>query len=135
MNDVSSIYCPFAYDIDVSSTSAYHCGMYITASQIRAARGLIGVSQDGLARRSGISRATLSAIEGGADTKASIMVAIQQALELRGVVFGRDGGIAQKMEWRDPVPDRETRRRLTEATNMLRSARHDPPVVDPLEDE
>jgi hypothetical protein len=77
----------------------------------------------------------LAALEAGHDSKVSSLEAVAQALETRGIIFTRDGGIAQKMEWREPVPDRETRRRLTEATNMLRSARHDPPVVDPLEDE
>jgi predicted transcriptional regulator len=109
--------------------------MFITASQIRAARGLLGVSQDGLARWSGISRPTLSAIEGGSDTRASILKAITEALEARGVLFSSNGvGIAERMIWRDPVPDRETRRRIMSGLNDARAARGNPPLVDDSED-
>jgi len=103
--------------------------------QICAARGLLGISQAALAQWSGLSRGTLAALEAGHDSKVSSLEAVAQALEARGIRFTPTGGIEQLMEWRDPIPDREIRRRLTEATNMLRSARHDPPVVDPLEDE
>jgi len=103
--------------------------MFITAAQIRAARALIGVSQDGLARWSGISRPTLSAIEGGADTKASILKAVTEALESRGAIFTPDG-VAQRMDWRDPVPDAETRRRVLSGLNEARRATHRPPLID-----
>jgi predicted transcriptional regulator len=107
----------------------------ITSKQIAAGRALLGISQAALAQWAGLSRATVSGIEADYDCKSSSLRAVQQALEARGVRFTPTGGIEQLMQWRDPVPDRETRRRLTEATNMLRSARHNPPVVDPLEDE
>ena len=105
--------------------------MFITASQIRAARALIGVSQDGLARWSGISRPTLSCIEGGADTKASILKAVTEALEARGVLFSSNGvSISERMEWRDPVPPPETRRRILSGLNDARRATHRPPLID-----
>jgi DNA-binding XRE family transcriptional regulator len=104
--------------------------MFISASQIRAARGLIGVSQDALARLSGISRPTLSAIEAGADTKASIMVAIQQTLESRGVRFTSTGGIEQVMQWRGDPPPPEMRKRVLSGLNDARRATHRPPLID-----
>jgi transcriptional regulator with XRE-family HTH domain len=109
--------------------------MFITAAQIRAARALIGVSQDGLARLSGISRPTLSAIEGGSDTKASILKSITGALESRGILFSSNGvSIAERMTWRDPAPDAATRRRIVSGLNDARRSAHRPPLVDDLED-
>jgi DNA-binding XRE family transcriptional regulator len=103
----------------------------VTSKQIAAGRALLGISQQALAQWAGLSRATVSGVEADYDCKASSLRAIQQALEARGILFTRDGvGIAQKMEWRDPVPDRETRRRVLEGLNMARSARGNPLLYD-----
>lgn len=69
----------------------------ILVEQIRAARALLGVTQNELAKMAGISLGTLNNIERGnqSDPKVSTMRAIQQALEDAGVEFTdeRSGGI------------------------------------------
>jgi transcriptional regulator with XRE-family HTH domain len=58
--------------------------------QIRAARGLLGISQDELAERATISVITVKRIEAaGTELKgtAQTMACIQQALESKGIVF------------------------------------------------
>ena len=95
----------------------------------------MGVSQAGLAQWSGLSRGTLAALEAGRDSKVSSLTAVQLALEARGVIFGNNGvSIAEKMQWRDPVPDRETRRRVLSGLNDARAAQHRAPLIDDLED-
>ncbi len=70
----------------------------ITASQIRAARALIGWKQTDLANASGVSEMSIKNIERGAtDPRASTLLSLQTALEGAGVVFldpgiQRDGG-------------------------------------------
>jgi transcriptional regulator with XRE-family HTH domain len=60
----------------------------IKAFQIRAARGLVNMTQAELAAAAGLSVATLNNIEREvADPRASTLEAIQRALETRGVVF------------------------------------------------
>ena len=108
----------------------------ITSRQICAARGLLGISQAALAQWSGLSRGTLAALEAGHDSKVSSLEAVVQALETRGIIFRKDGvSIAQRMEWRDPVPDRETRRRVITGLNTARAARHDPPLIDDFDED
>jgi DNA-binding XRE family transcriptional regulator len=104
----------------------------ITSSQIRAARALLRVSQQALAQWSGVSRATLASIEGGYDSKASSLRAIEAALEARNVLFASDGaGIAQKMTWpRGKPADPELRRRAVVGLNTARAARGDPLLID-----
>lgn len=63
----------------------------MTASQIRAARALIGAKQSELARAAGISLATLNNVERGVgDPRTSTLNAIEQALETAGVEFAED---------------------------------------------
>jgi len=108
----------------------------ITSRQICAARGLLGVSQAGLAQWAGLSRGTLAAIEAGYDTKVSSLEAVTQALEARGVIFHKDGlTIAQKMEWPNGRPADPIARRIVSGLNTARSARHNPLLVDDSEDE
>ncbi|MDR3448915.1 MAG: response regulator [Alphaproteobacteria bacterium] len=61
----------------------------IHPEQIRAARAMLSLSQRQLAKKAGVSVATLNNIERGAQTdpKISTITAIQQALESRGVEF------------------------------------------------
>ena len=63
----------------------------ISASQIRAARAIIGAKQRELARASGISLATLNNIERGVgDPRTSTLEAIEQSLERVGIHFDGD---------------------------------------------
>jgi len=62
----------------------------IDASQIRAARGLLDISQTELSRRAGISVATVKRIEASTENlrmTVQTMLRIQAALEAAGVVF------------------------------------------------
>jgi predicted transcriptional regulator len=60
----------------------------VTAAQIRAARGLLGLSQVWLAKLAGISPTALVNIETGtSDPKASTLAAIIAALEKEGAEF------------------------------------------------
>jgi hypothetical protein len=104
----------------------------ITARQIVAGRALLRISQQVLAQWAGLSRATLSAIEAGYDSKVSSLNAVTHALERRGVLFTRDGvGIAQRMDWPNGKPaDPVLRRRVVTGLNTARAARGDPPLID-----
>lgn len=64
----------------------------IMIEQIKAARALLGIKQTELAKKAGISIATLNNIERGAQTdpKISTITSIQQALEKDGIVFIND---------------------------------------------
>ena len=62
----------------------------IYASQIRAARGLLDISQTELSKRAGISVATVKRIEASTDNlrmTVQTLLRIQAALEAAGVVF------------------------------------------------
>ena len=62
----------------------------IYASQIRAARGLLDISQTELSKRAGISVATVKRIEASTDNlrmTVQTLLRIQAALEGAGVVF------------------------------------------------
>jgi DNA-binding XRE family transcriptional regulator len=104
----------------------------IKSRQICAARGLLGVSQAGLAQWAGLSRGTLAAIEGGYDTKVSSLEAVTTALQARGVIFHKDGlTIALKMDWSNGKPaDPVLRRRAVAGLNTARAARNQPLLVD-----
>jgi len=109
----------------------------ITSKQIAAGRALLGISQVVLAQWAGLSRATLSALEAGHDSKVSSLEAVTHALQSRGIIFYQDGGLAQKMTWgpngrpADPV----IARRIMSGMNTARQARHNPLLVDDPEDE
>jgi transcriptional regulator with XRE-family HTH domain len=73
------------------------------SAQIRAARGLLGWSQDQLARRAGIGLATLGRIEqteGILKGNFSTAIKIQNALEQAGIAFTDDGagGIGVRLQ-------------------------------------
>lgn len=64
----------------------------ISSAQIRAARGLIGWSQQQLADASGVSRRTVASVEAGdRDTYRSSLAALRAALEEQGIAFQNDG--------------------------------------------
>jgi DNA-binding XRE family transcriptional regulator len=61
-------------------------GALISARQIRAARGLLGWSQERLCEEAGVSRRTLARMEeGGSDARVSTLAAIEAALERAGI--------------------------------------------------
>ena len=64
----------------------------ISIEQIKAARMMLGLKQADLAKKAGISLATLNNIERGVQTdpKISTMKSIQQALEREGIEFISD---------------------------------------------
>jgi len=65
------------------------------SAQIRAARALLGWSQENLARRAGIGLATLrrmEQVEGMVKGNFSTVVKIQKALQQAGIHFTEDGG-------------------------------------------
>ncbi len=67
--------------------------MDMTAEQCRAARALLGWSQDALAEASGVAKATLADFERGARSPYSRTLGdIQRALEAAGVVFIPENG-------------------------------------------
>jgi DNA-binding XRE family transcriptional regulator len=74
--------------------------MAISEKQIRAARALIGLSQATLAKLAGVSVPRIIAVEAERDCLQSTSTAIIAALESKGAVFSRDGGvrIAEKSE-------------------------------------
>jgi transcriptional regulator with XRE-family HTH domain len=61
----------------------------IAPSQIRAARGLLDISQAELAIRSGVGLATIRRIENARELRVTVQVLlrIQQALESAGIIF------------------------------------------------
>lgn len=67
-------------------------GHKVTAAQVRAARGLVGWSQQVLADRAGLVRRTIASIEAG-DARVSddSVAAVRSALEREGVVFSGQG--------------------------------------------
>ena len=68
--------------------------MTISPEQCRAARAIVSLSQDELARRAQVARATLADFERGERTPhPRNMAAIREALEAAGVEFTPDGGV------------------------------------------
>jgi len=63
----------------------------MSRKQIKAARAMLNLSQKQLAKKAGVSIATLNNIERGAQTdpKISTINAIQQALEAEGIEFAQ----------------------------------------------
>src|SRR5579859_6902537 len=91
--------------ICVSVISAMRCHRkMITGSQIRAARGLLGWTQQQLADRAIISVNSLKKLEdGSSDPKLSTISAVKSALEAAGVEFisasgGRGEGVRLSKE-------------------------------------
>lgn len=67
--------------------------MSITFEQCRAARSMVGWSQDKLAESAGVARATIADFERGARVPVkNNLAAIERALEAAGVVFIPENG-------------------------------------------
>ncbi len=67
--------------------------MTMTAGQLRAARGLIGWSQEELAQRAKVGRATIADFEAGKrQPYARTLDELQAALEAAGVIFVDENG-------------------------------------------
>lgn len=75
--------------------------------QIRAARGLLGISQADLAKRAGIGLATLQRLEanvGEPRGSAKTIWKLQQVLEEAGIAFlDQDGSQGPGVRLRDPL--------------------------------
>ncbi len=80
----------------------------IRPNQVRAARGLLGLSQIELATRAGVGLATLQRLEaGGSEVRGSAksIWKIQESLEEAGIVFiDQDGKTGPGVKLRDPLP-------------------------------
>jgi len=63
----------------------------LSIAQIRAARGLVGWSQNRLAEAAGLSRATVNRAE-TIEISSAAAAAIQRALEKAGVIFVDENG-------------------------------------------
>jgi transcriptional regulator with XRE-family HTH domain len=79
----------------------------ITASQARAARGLLGWSRDRLGQASGVPKRTLAGFEGG-ETKprTGTVAAIRAALEAAGVEFIDENGGGPGVRLAKPTAER-----------------------------
>ncbi|RJE85459.1 helix-turn-helix domain-containing protein [Paracoccus onubensis] len=65
----------------------------MTPEQCRAARAIIGISQDELAARSEVAKATIAAFElGQRQPYARTLAAIRTTLEFAGVIFIEENG-------------------------------------------
>jgi transcriptional regulator with XRE-family HTH domain len=75
-------------DVDHFPGRSHLSGMPLTPQQCRAARGLLGWTQEDLAERAGVSRSTVRGFEGGQHEphRASAAV-IRGALEAAGVIL------------------------------------------------
>ncbi len=69
----------------------------ITASQLRAARGLLGASQRSVARMAGIAHSTLADFERGARrTTDDALLSVKAVFESRGMIFERGGVVLRE---------------------------------------
>ena len=87
----------------------------ITADQIRAARALLRLDQAELARRAGVSRATLRRVERSteqAHASSRAALSIQQALESAGAEFIDDGVRCKRHRTPEEIAERV--RKITE---------------------
>ena len=78
----------------------FHAGM-INSRQIRAARGLLGISQQALADAANVSMTVVSRLErDDTDARLSTLKAVKDALEASGIEFvdRRDGVIGVLMQ-------------------------------------
>jgi DNA-binding XRE family transcriptional regulator len=69
----------------------------ITAGQIRAARAMLKLTQEELAKATGLSKNSICAIEeDDHNSRRSNLNAIQSTFEAAGMVFSQDGGVRQR---------------------------------------
>jgi transcriptional regulator with XRE-family HTH domain len=75
----------------------------LTASQCRAARGLLDWTQQQLADAARIGVATIRQFEGGAtEPRHATLAVLKQALELAGVEFIDENGTGEGVRFRNP---------------------------------
>ena len=105
----------------------------INREQLRIGRRSVEMTQVSLAKASGISAATINAIENGFAFRSTTMHALQEVLKAKGAVFGPDGGVAVRMDW-SLNGGRPSSKRIREGTlailNASRKARGQCPLVD-----
>jgi transcriptional regulator with XRE-family HTH domain len=65
----------------------------ITPAQLRAARGLVRLSAEALAKQSNLSWSTVQRFEAGQNVLPIALQAIREAMERAGVEFTDDGGV------------------------------------------
>ena len=70
----------------------------ISASQIRAARGLLHWTQDELAEKAKVSRKTVQAVENGDHVRASRIEAMHKTLSEHGIEFLDGDGVRRRIE-------------------------------------
>ena len=71
--------------------------MIPTPAQCRAARALIGISRDELARQSGVSKRAIAAVEAGESRLMRLNhEAVRQTLERAGVQFTEADGVRRR---------------------------------------
>ena len=110
--------------------------MIITSEQIRAARALLRLEQDELARRAQVSVATvrrLEAIEGAGRVAPATLDGVRAALEMAGAEFIPDG-----VRRRPDRPDAAARFRDLQAISLHSAAAlapHEPMLKAELYDE
>jgi transcriptional regulator with XRE-family HTH domain len=81
----------------------------ITGEQIRAARALLRLDQSGLARRAGVSVATLRRIERGAQNarlSSQALMSVQHALEAAGAEFIDNGVRCRRRRTPEEIEER-----------------------------
>jgi transcriptional regulator with XRE-family HTH domain len=75
----------------------------LTASQCRAARGLLDWTQQQIADAARIGVATIRQFEGGAtEPRHATLAVLKQALELAGVEFIDENGTGEGVRFRNP---------------------------------
>jgi transcriptional regulator with XRE-family HTH domain len=73
----------------------------ITKDQCRAARGILRLSQKGLARAAGVGVSTVTDFElGSRDISPRLIHMIRVALENRGISFSENGSVKMVPGWR-----------------------------------
>jgi len=66
--------------------------MDITSAQCRAARALVGLSQQELADQSAVSKRTIASFELGQAILPAMKLALRHSLEAKGVIFIAENG-------------------------------------------
>ena len=88
----------------------------ISAAQIRAARGLLGISATELAERSGVDWATVQRFESAAGvpkSRSGTIARVKDALEAAGVVFIGDPIASPGVQIISKVQSKKSRKRAT----------------------
>jgi transcriptional regulator with XRE-family HTH domain len=75
----------------------------LTSEQCRGGRGLLNWTQEDLAGRCNVSRATIATFESGAQIARNNHIAIRLALEKGGILFIEQNGGGPGVRLRDPI--------------------------------